>query len=111
MKRILAGATTAAVVSALVVAGGAGAAFADTGDGAITVTVVNDRNLNSVIDDTTIDTRLAGVSVSVTDAEGNVATDDTDADGLVTFDAAALAALVGGQYRVEVSTPSWTSPT
>jgi len=83
---------------------GQSAASADTGDGTVTVRVVQEVNANGVVDDTIMEPPLIGVTVHLTDADGNTVSAATGDDGVATFDPSTTD-LVGGQYRVDVDNP------
>jgi len=83
------------------------AAPAVAAGGNVSVTVVNDRNLNNKLD-TDVDALLDGVTVTVTDSDGTSVNGDTGNDGVASIDTSTLN---GGQYRVEVKNPDpnkWT---
>ncbi len=79
------------------------AASAAAGDGTITVNVMRTFT-ESATYDAVNDVPQPGMTVTVTDAAGNVETGVTDASGAYTL--AASSTLVGGKYRVEVSIPT-----
>ncbi|MEV4776959.1 SdrD B-like domain-containing protein [Microbacterium sp. LWH12-1.2] len=83
--------------------GGASSAVAATGDGTISVTVVQDANVNRTHDG--LDVALSGVQVRIHDIDGEFITVETDGDGVATL-AAAENTLVGGRYRIEVVNPN-----
>ncbi|MDR2293670.1 MAG: LPXTG cell wall anchor domain-containing protein [Microbacterium sp.] len=96
--------TAGLVVSGMVLVPAVDAAVADTGDGTVTVHVVQEVNANGLVDSTTIEPPLIGVDVTLTDASGASITVQTDANGNAVF-TPATSALVGGQYRVDVANP------
>ncbi|MGW8482384.1 SdrD B-like domain-containing protein [Microbacterium sp. NPDC055903] len=104
MKKFLAATTSVAAIAALSIAY-APAAMAAPGDGTITVTVVNDRNVNSTRD--AADLPLNNVQVRITDSSGHTVTRNTNATGQIVLAAGdAGNTLVGGKYRIDVANPS-----
>jgi len=79
------------------------AASAAAGDGTVTVRVVQEVNANGLVDSTTLEPPLSGVTVTLSDADGHTQSATTDVDGTVTI--APSADLTGGQYRVDVINP------
>ncbi|QOR71082.1 carboxypeptidase regulatory-like domain-containing protein [Ruania alkalisoli] len=102
LRRII-GAGAACVLTGGLLAAGLVPAAAAPADGSITVTVVEDRNLDSARNGA--DAPLENVQVRFVDAAGDVITRSTDASGVATL-LAAENDLVGGQYRVEVGNPN-----
>ncbi|MFK4790087.1 SdrD B-like domain-containing protein, partial [Microbacterium sp. ZW T5_56] len=104
MKRLIAGGAVGALAATLLTVGGVSpAAVAATGDGTISVTVVQDTNVNKRGD--AADVPLANVQVRITDVAGASLTVNTDATGVATL-AGADNTLAGGRYRVEVTNPN-----
>ncbi len=101
MKRLLASATAASLAVGGIAIGAAAPAFADPGDGTLTVHVVNDVDYDSTRGAS--DVPLEAVTVRLVDAAGNVRPATTDASGVATF--APDATLAGGAYRLEVVNP------
>jgi len=93
-----------AVIAAGLVLPSAPAAIAAPGDGTITVKVVQEVNGNGLVDDATLEPALAGVTVTVTDADGHTKTATTDDSGVAVIDPSS-GSLTGGQYRVDVTNP------
>lgn len=103
-RQAVATAATCSAVVALGLAAGmpqAQAARTGTGDGALTVRVVNSVDGSGAYTPA-IDTGISGAPVVVTDADGHSVSDTTGANGTLNVD---LGALSGGQYRVRVSAP------
>ncbi|WP_433673986.1 SdrD B-like domain-containing protein [Microbacterium gorillae] len=103
MRRLIAGGAVGALAATLLTVGGVSPAVAATGDGTISVTVVQDTNVNKRHDPA--DVPLDNVEVRITDAAGDSLTVRTDATGVATL-AAAENTLAGGRYRVEVTNPN-----
>ncbi|HWL41751.1 MAG TPA: SdrD B-like domain-containing protein, partial [Ilumatobacter sp.] len=102
---LLVGALVAGLVALIPLGpGGVSPAAAAPGDGTITVRVVQEVNANGLVDSTIMEPPLAGVTVHVSDGEGNSISSVTDDAGLAVFDLSATA-LVGGNYRVEADNP------
>lgn len=79
------------------------AAHAAAGDGTVTVRVVQEVNANGLVDSTTLEPPLIGVTVTLTDAAGHTQTATTDDNGVAVITPSAT--LTGGQYRVDVTNP------
>ncbi|MBB5790277.1 SdrD B-like domain-containing protein [Jiangella mangrovi] len=88
----------------VVLPGGLLPAQADPGDGLVTVRVVQEVNANGLVDSTIMEPPLIGVTVTLTDADGNTQTGTTDDDGLAVIDPT-TGPLTGGNYRVDVTNP------
>ncbi|ALJ21357.1 SdrD B-like domain-containing protein [Microbacterium sp. No. 7] len=95
---------TTAILAGTSVLTTAPAAFADAGDGTLTVTVVEDVNHDHTRD--AGDIALESVKVRITDAQGNWVEKQTGADGsIVLAPGDSGNDLVGGTYRVAVTNP------
>ncbi|MGF1430379.1 SdrD B-like domain-containing protein [Kitasatospora sp. LaBMicrA B282] len=89
-------------------------ASAAPGDGTITVTVIHDWDSSGMDRGNRTDQPgVAGMTITVTDDTNTKVTGTTDANGVATFNAAALGALTTGKYRVEMlqpPAPYWYGP-
>ncbi|WP_104819950.1 SdrD B-like domain-containing protein [Kitasatospora sp. MMS16-BH015] len=86
-------------------------ANAAAGDGTITVKVVHDFDSTGM--NRSDKTGVAGMTITVTDDTNTKVTGTTDANGVATFNAAALGTLTTGKYRVEMLKPPapwWYAP-
>ncbi len=107
------------VALAMASVGVGGGAFAAAGDGSVQVRVVEDSGAHGYV---AVETSgpdegaqtatsrqmappLSGVSVTLTDDDGDTLSATTDDDGIATFDLASAPEMTGGQYRVDVANP------